>query len=77
MSEDDLKMNRRSTRLTIAIPVVISGHDSQGNKFSESVHTLMVNKHGGKMATARHFALGTQILIENPALGVAAKAQVV
>jgi len=77
MSDGILKEGRRSTRLTISIPVVISGVDSNGNDFSEGVHTVVVNKHGGKIATIHHLDLGTELLIENPALGTEAKAKVV
>jgi len=71
---DSLKDNRRSTRLSISIPIVISDVDGDGNPFSESVRTLIVNKHGGKIMTARHLARGTEVVIENRALGVMAKA---
>ena len=77
MSEDKLKRDRRSTRLFISIPVVISGVDADGNSFSEGVRTLIVNKHGGKIATTHDLVMGTEVLIENPALGIAAKASVV
>jgi hypothetical protein len=77
MSEADLNSGRRSTRLSISIPVVISGKDADGNSFSESVRTLVVNKHGGKIATTYRLALGTEVSILNPALGVKAKASVV
>jgi hypothetical protein len=76
MSEDKLKQMRRSTRLSISIPVVISGVDADGNSFSETVHTLIVNKHGGKIAATLHLALGTEVWVENRALGVVAKASV-
>ena len=36
----------------------------------------MVNKHGGKILTTRHLAMGTEILIENRAVGSVAKASV-
>jgi len=77
MSEDESKPARQSARIPISIPVVLSGLDAAGNKFSESVYTLIVNKHGGKIATTRHLPIGTKVLIENPALGVAARANVV
>ena len=77
MSENKSKLNRRSTRLSISIPIVISGVDSYGNDFSEGVRTLVVNKHGGKIATVHSLTLGTEVLIENRALGAAAKAKVV
>lgn len=77
MSEDNLKGGRRSKRLSISIPVVISGVDADGNTFSESVRTLVVNNHGGKIATTYHLAMGTEVSILNPALGGMAKASVV
>jgi hypothetical protein len=77
MSEDNSRRERRSARLSISIPIVISGVDADGNNFSETVQTLVVNKHGGKIATPRHLARDTEVLIENPALGVVAKAKVV
>ena len=76
MGEDNLKQDRRSTRLSISIPVVISGVDADGNSFSESVRTLIVNKHGAKIATTHHLAMGTEVPIENRALGAVAKASV-
>jgi hypothetical protein len=76
MTEDDNKLNRRSTRLSIAIPVTISGTDAEGNKFRENVRTLIVNKHGGKVATAHSLAMNTEILIENRVLGITAKSHV-
>jgi hypothetical protein len=77
MNEDNLKGGRRSKRLSISIPVVISGVDADGNNFSESVRTVVVNNHGGKIATTHHVALGTEVSILNPALGAMAKASVV
>jgi len=77
MNQDDLTKARRSTRLSISIPVIISGLDAQGNRFSETAHTVAVNKHGAKITTAHVLALGTEIEIENPPLGIVAKAHVV
>ena len=48
MNEDDLKPHRRTTRMDISIPIVISGKDDNGRIFSECVRTLAVNKHGGQ-----------------------------
>lgn len=77
MSEESSKENRRSTRLSISIPIVISGVDVDGNNFTENVRTLIVNKHGGKVATTHLLAMGSEVLIENRAMGVVAKASVV
>jgi len=77
MIDGTLKDGRRSTRLAISIPIVISGVDVDGNDFSEGARTLVVNKHGGKVSTVHHLALGAEVLIENPGLGAEAKAKVV
>jgi len=77
MSDQRSKQDRRSTRLSISIPVVISGEDAEGKSFSECVRTLIVNKHGGKIATAHRVPIGNEITIENRASGVVAKATVV
>jgi hypothetical protein len=77
MSDDNPNHGRRSTRLAISVPVVISGLDAEGNPFRESVHTLLVNKHGGKIAITRHLLLGAEVLIENLVIGTTAKAHVV
>jgi len=76
MSEAKSQRDRRSTRLSISIPIVISGVDSDGNNFSESVRTEIVNKHGAKITTAHHLTMGTEVVIENRALGAVAKASV-
>jgi hypothetical protein len=76
MSEENSIRDRRSTRLSLSIPVTISGVDADGHAFSEDVHTVIINKHGGKIATTRRLTMGTEILIENHAVGLAAKASV-
>ena len=77
MDAGPVEQGRRSTRLSISIPVVISGMDADGHSFRESVRTLIVNKHGGKIATAQHLTLNSEITVENLALSVVAKANVV
>jgi len=77
MNENKLDRGRRSTRLSISIPIVISGVDALGQEFSESVRTLVVNMHGGKILTNRHLTTGAEILIENRAVRSVAKACVV
>lgn len=77
MPEDAQTEARRSTRLAISIPVVISGTDVDGKEFRENVRTLVVNKHGGKISMVRHLALGSEITVENLTLHAVAKANVV
>jgi hypothetical protein len=76
MSGESSIRDRRSTRLSISIPVTISGVDANGQAYSEDVRTVIINKHGGKIATTRHLTMGTEILIENHAMGLVAKASV-
>ena len=68
---------RRSTRLSISIPIVIHGKDAHQKTFKEKTHTLIVNKHGAKLVTSHQLAIGMQILIENPSMGSSGKANVV
>jgi len=76
MGEQISEDNRRSTRLSLSIPIVISGKDIDQNEFKENTRTLVVNKHGAKIVTGHQLAMGTEIAIENPALKTAAKATV-
>jgi hypothetical protein len=76
-AESDGAASRRSTRLAIAIPIAFSGKDAAGNAFKENTRTIVVNKHGAKIATVHPMALGTEVEIENRALGLTARAAVV
>jgi|GEM_PF-748101 len=68
---------RRSTRLSIAIPIAISGKDAAGNLFKENSRTAVINKQGAKILTTHQLALGAEVVIENRALGLSGKAIVV
>ena len=67
---------RRSTRISIAIPITISGKDASGRAFKENTRTVILNKHGAKIVTVHQLALGTELTLENRALGRTAKATV-
>ena len=77
MSNSAAAEPRRSTRLSISVPIVIHGKDAQQKPFRESTRTLILNKHGAKIVTAQQLVIGAEILIEHPALGSVAKANVV
>ena len=68
---------RRSTRVPIAIPVMLSGQDTSGKNFQESTRTLVINKQGAKVLTKYKLALGAELAVENRALGQITKANVV
>jgi hypothetical protein len=74
MIEDNLRAYRRTLRLNMSIPVVVLGVDTDGNSFSESRHTEVINEHGGEIAMAHCLAVGAEVSVENRAMGVAAKA---
>jgi len=77
MSNPSSADGRRSSRITLSLPIVIHGKDAQQKAFRESTHTLIVNKHGAKFLTSQRLVLGAEVLIENPSLGSVAKANVV
>jgi hypothetical protein len=78
---DDLeskgKANRRSTRVSLAIPIVMTGKDASGKPFRENTRTILVNKQGAKIATRNQMALASEVSIENLSLGRTAKATIV
>ena len=68
---------RRSTRVPIAIPIMLSGQDTSGENFQESTRTLVINKQGAKVLTKYKVALGAELAVENRALSRTALANVV
>ncbi|MBZ5514670.1 MAG: hypothetical protein LAN62_07470 [Acidobacteriia bacterium] len=68
---------RRSTRLAIAIPITISGKDAGDRAFKENSRTVIINKQGAKIVAVHELALGSEVAVENRALGRSAKATVV
>ena len=68
---------RRSTRVPIAIPIMLSGQDTSGENFQESTRTLVINKQGAKVLTKFKLALGAELAVENRALGHTTLANVV
>ncbi len=70
-------VGRRSTRISVAIPITITGKDAAGNDFRENTFTLNVNKHGAEIATSRPLASNAEVTLENSTLGRQARARVV
>ena len=69
-------VGRRSSRLSIIVPVTLHGRDAAGQEFKENTWTISVNKHGGRIATFHPMALGDEVVIENPLMGRSARARV-
>jgi hypothetical protein len=68
---------RRSTRLLLAIDVILSGQDEDGQPFREETRTVEVSRYGAKIGTQHRLELGARVLIENCALARTATAKVV
>lgn len=65
---------RRSTRLDLAVPIVISGRDSAGKLYREETETFSVSFHGAKFKTRQQVLIGMQLTVENLLAGEAEKA---
>ena len=59
----------RRKRSTIPVPVTVSGVDKHGQIFREDSRTLVITRHGMMVETIHRLNLGTEITVENPALG--------
>src|SRR5690348_33564 len=68
---------RRSTRLNLSVPIVISGKDTYGQPFRENSRATVMNLHGAKVLTFHHLSLGSELSLENRSLAATAKATVV
>src|SRR3990172_4616539 len=72
-----LVVGRRSSRLSMIVPISVKGRDAGGKDFKENTWTIVVNKHGAKVATFHDLKVGDRVLIENPILGRTAEAQII
>ncbi len=68
---------RRSTRLTVTIPITLRGKEASGREFRERTHAVALNNHGARIITAHELLPGTELTIENTFAGLAAPAVVV
>jgi len=57
---------RRSTRLTICVPIKIKGVDPLHEPFTEHTRTVMVSCHGCKYLSRHYVTKGTEIELEIP-----------
>jgi Tfp pilus assembly protein PilZ len=59
----------RRKRSAIPVPITISAVDKDGQSFREDSRTLVITRHGMMVETIHRLNLGTEITVENPALG--------
>ena len=60
---------RRSQRILLSIPIVVSGQDAHGAAFSERTHTLVINAHGALLELHQTVAVGQILRIKHLATG--------
>jgi hypothetical protein len=56
---------RRSQRILLTVPIVISGISSNNAVFSERTSTLVVNAHGALIQLREHVATGQKLRMRN------------
>lgn len=56
-------IQRRSVRVLVTIPLLISGRKSDGTRFDGTAETIIVNKHGAKIRTQETLTCGLEIRI--------------
>ena len=54
---------RRSSRILVSIPLLISGKTEDGTRFEGTAEAVIVNKHGGRIRTSEKLSSGMQIRI--------------
>jgi hypothetical protein len=57
--------HRRSQRLLIQIPVVVSGQVDRGTPFSEETNTVVLNAHGALVQLNTVVQIGQKITLQN------------
>jgi PilZ domain len=57
---------RRSTRLTLALPVKVKGVDALHDPFTEQTRTVMVSCHGCKYVSRHYVTKGSEVRLEIP-----------
>ena len=59
---------RRSTRISLSIPVEVSGWDVEGREIQEKTTTSLVNKNGARISLQHKFSVGSKVVISIPHL---------
>jgi hypothetical protein len=56
---------RRSQRILLCVPIMVSGQRSNGTSFSEQTKTQVVNAHGALILLREKVAVGQKLRIQN------------
>ncbi|HXW61767.1 MAG TPA: PilZ domain-containing protein [Candidatus Acidoferrales bacterium] len=65
-SAKDTADKRRSTRLTLALPIKVRGVDALHEAFTEQTRTVMVSCHGCKYLSRHYVTKGSEVRVEIP-----------
>jgi len=57
--------SRRSQRILLAVPILVSGERANGAMFSERTHTIVVSAHGALIRLHESVLVGQQLRIKN------------
>lgn len=57
---------RRSKRVFMSVPVVVSGKNLLGRKFCETCKSIVINAHGGLIYLNQELEDGVMLLVSNP-----------
>lgn len=68
---------RRSDRVTVELPIQIGGTDASGMDFFEGARTLVVSKHGAKIASRRVLSPNQELMVSSRIPGKEAAARIV
>lgn len=58
---------RRSMRVLLSVPIVVSGKNAENKAFTEDARTLVVNAHGALIALATHLLTNQIVEVANKA----------
>jgi len=58
---------RRSMRVLLSVPILVTGRTAAGRDFSEDARTLVVNAHGALISLSTPVVPGQQITVANKA----------
>jgi hypothetical protein len=68
---------RRSMRVLLSVPILVSGKTTDNKDFEELTRTLVVNAHGALIALGAKVAAGQAINVANPATQFSMECRVV
>lgn len=68
---------RRSMRVLLSVPIIVSGKGKDGRDFSEDARTLVVNAHGALIALSAPVVAGQQVTVSNKATRASLECRIV